>query len=356
MDILFQSLDALRALLPFASTTVLVVLALFLADRALKRVGPNPLSKRFRNQLVMLGLSFGGLIVVVLALPVSDTTRGQLLSLIGILLSAAIALSSTTLLGNGMAGIMLRAVRNFRSGDFIRCDGHLGRVSQRGLFHTEIQTPDRELTTLPNLFLVTHPVTVVRSSGTIVSATVSLGYDVSRRDVEAALVAAAERCELEEPFVHVMELNDFSVSYRVAGLLTEVKHLISAQSRLRGACIDALHAAGIEIVSPNFMNTRAYDTSRTFVPSQEQPESDPTIAEESSVEDLVFDKAEEAESREARIHRLGELEQRIDRMRGQIKETDGEGPREALAQSVAKLERRRDSLRATLESEEHASE
>ena len=63
----------------------------------------------------------------------------------------------------------LRAVRNFRMGDFIRVAEHFGRVSERGLFHTEIQTENRDLTTLPNLFLVTHPVTTIRTSGTIVS-------------------------------------------------------------------------------------------------------------------------------------------------------------------------------------------
>lgn len=356
MDFLLESLKEVRSLLPFAGTTVLVVLLLLVAERVLKRVGHDPLRRGFRNQLTMLGLSFAGLIVIVLALPVSDTTRGQLLSLIGILLTAAIALSSTTLLGNGMAGIMLRAVRNFRSGDFIRCEGHLGRVSQRGLFHTEIQTPDRELTTLPNLFLATHPVTVVRSSGTVVSATVSLGYDVSRRRVEAALIEAATRCELDDPFVHVMELGDFSITYRVAGLLEEVKHLISTQSRLRGACIDALHEASIEIVSPSFMNTRAFDAQRSFVPERSPDVAADEQKVDSSVEDLVFDKAEEAESREDRIHRLEKLEARIDAMREEIKRADDGSVREAREASLAELEQRRDSLREALQAEGERSD
>jgi len=97
----------------------------------------------------------------------------ELLAVVGLLFSATMALSSTTFLGNAMAGVMIRAVRNFRIGDFIRCDQHFGRVTERGLFHTEIQTEDRELTTLPNLYLVTHPVTTVRASGTVISATVA---------------------------------------------------------------------------------------------------------------------------------------------------------------------------------------
>ena len=45
-------------------------------------------------------------------------------------------------IGNVMAGLMLRAVRNFRTGDFVRVEKHFGRVTERGLLHTEIQTED----------------------------------------------------------------------------------------------------------------------------------------------------------------------------------------------------------------------
>ena len=103
------------------------------------------------------------LIVVALALPISEAARGQLLGLLGLLATEAIALSSTTFLGNAMAGIMLRAIGSFRAGDFVRVGEYFGRVSDKSILHTEIQTEDRDLTTLPNLYLITHPLTVVRT-------------------------------------------------------------------------------------------------------------------------------------------------------------------------------------------------
>ena len=147
------------------------ILLLFVVHRILERGGARAEGRQFRNQLVMFALSLIALLVVVVALPVSENLRGQLLAFFGILLSAAIALASTTLLGNALAGIMLKgAIRNFRMGDFIRCGEHFGRVSERGLLHTEIQTADRDLVTMPNLYLVSHPVKTVRGSGTIVSS------------------------------------------------------------------------------------------------------------------------------------------------------------------------------------------
>ena len=61
-----------------------------------------------------------------------DTSRGQLLALLGLALTAVIALSSTTFVANAMAGLMLRSVKSFRPGDFIRVGEQSGRVTERG--------------------------------------------------------------------------------------------------------------------------------------------------------------------------------------------------------------------------------
>ena len=190
------------------------------------------------GQVILLVLTALGVIAIVLVMPVAGELKGQLLTLLGLALTLVIALSSTTFAANAMAGFMLRTEKSFRPGDFIRVGDHIGRVTERGLFHTEIQTEDRDLTTLPNMYLVSNPVTVVRSSGTIVSARVSLGYEVARSRVEPLLKTAAERADLEEPFVQVTTLGDYSVTYRVAGFLPQVKHLLTARSRLRKRILD----------------------------------------------------------------------------------------------------------------------
>ncbi|MCB0219543.1 MAG: mechanosensitive ion channel [Chrysiogenetes bacterium] len=264
----------------------------FLLARQAETHGEN----RLARQLIMLGLTGAGLIFIILGMPIGDAARGQLLSLLGLVVTAAIALSSTTFLGNAMAGLMLRAVRNFRPGDFVQVGEHFGRVSERGLLHTEIQTEDRDLTTLPNLYLVTNPVRVVRYSGTVVSATVSLGYDVPRKRVLNCLKIAGEEAGLEDPFVQILELGDFSITYRIAGILREVKVLITARSKLRECMLDTLHDDGIEIVSPTFMNQRQLPLDRVFIPKKER-NVEPEPEEEPVPEEQIFDKAEVAEER-----------------------------------------------------------
>ena len=109
------------------------------------------------------------------------------------------------------------------------------------------------------------------------------------------LCDAAANSGLKDGFAHVRELGDFSVVYRVAGLLEDVTSLISARSRLRTAMLDSLHAANVEIVSPNFMNTRTIAEGQRFIPT---PARKRAPQEETQAEQVVFDKAEEAASAE----------------------------------------------------------
>lgn len=295
--------DLLARALPLLPTVVVILAALAASRLARRLLAPRPESPgrgEFRRQFAQLLIGLIATVVVLIVLPVDGELRGQLLSLFGIMVSAAVAFSSTTLLGNVMAGLMLKALRNFHAGDFLQVDDQFGRVTERGLLSTEIQTEDRDLVTLPNLHLVSRPVRVVRSSGTLVSATVSLGYDVDHRRVEELLRQAATDAELRDPFVLVRELGDFSVTYRATGLLTEVVQLVTARSRLRRAMLDRLHGDGVEIVSPSFMNQRPVDPDRPVIPTPAvvaEAAAEPE-AEAPTVEDVAFDKAEEAASLE----------------------------------------------------------
>lgn len=298
------------------------------------------------HQLLLVALAVAGIILVILELPIDDTARGQLLSLFGIVVTAAIALSSTTFVGNAMAGLMLRVVKSFKPGDFLRVREQMGRVTVLGLLHTEIQTEDRDLTTLPNLFLVTNPVKVVRSSGTIVSAKVSLGYEHSHRKVEELLLQAATAAELEEPFVQIVELGDHSVEYRVSGFLRSPRFLISARSKLRTHMLDALHEGDIEIVSPQFINQRRLGESRMFIPHHEEVRARDML--EQLPEDLIFDKADRAEKRQR-------LQEALERAQAGIALLEEELDsalaieREQLEAKKASLEARRQGLVRSLE-------
>ena len=268
----------------------------------------------------MLGLTVLALISVIIALPIDRGTKNQLVGLLGLVLTGVIALSSTSFASHAMAGLMLRSVGSFRSGDFIEVEGNFGRVSARGLFHTEIQTENRDLTTLPNLYLVSNPVKVVRSSGTIVSANVSLGYDTSQSRVEGLLKEAARRIGLGEPFVQIVDLGDFTVNYRVAGFLEDVKGLVTARSNLRVEVLNTLHNADIEVMSPSVMMQRPIPAGERIMPRREISSRINVDGGQSLPEEIIFDIAEEAEAVEMREKKLADCKVERDELKKMLEE------------------------------------
>ncbi|RDX35733.1 mechanosensitive ion channel family protein, partial [Kangiella sp. HD9-110m-PIT-SAG07] len=286
------------------------------------------------------------IIIFVIALPIQDSIKNQIISLIGIVLSASIALSSATFLGNIMAGIWLRSVRNFRMGDFIEVKDMFGRVSGRGLLHTELQSIDRDLITLPNLFLATNPVTVMHSDGTIISTQLSLGYDVDYSVIEPLLIKAAEVAELDKPFVYIDSLEDYSIVYKVHGLAKDLKTTLSARSTLNKCVLDALHKADIEIVSPTFMNQRQVN-EQTFIPKQRNNQRKQYS---DSPEEVIFDKADKAGKLDEMKQQHEDLVERMEKAKEAIKNAGTKEVEQELKDSYEKLKAREEQMAEFLES------
>jgi small-conductance mechanosensitive channel len=193
----------------------------------------------------------------------------------------------------------------------------------------------------------------VRSSGTIISATVSLAYDEPHGKIEALLVQAAESAQLEKPYVHVLDLGNFAVTYRLAGFLANVKEQLSARSRLHACMLDALHGAGIEIVSPTFMNQRPLAAHERVLPAVESLSPASVAGAEATAETLAFDKAEHAAAMET-------MRAEITTLDGEIKDLEKRGAaaaddaKTALQHEIERRRARREMLLRGLELAEKA--
>jgi small-conductance mechanosensitive channel len=333
-------------------STTLVILAalLILLARWLSNRSASP-GAALAFQLATWFIASVAVVGIVIVLPLTNETRGQILSLLGVVLTAVIALSSTTFVSNAMAGVMLQATQPFRPGDYLRVNDEFGRVTRRSLLHTQIQTETSDFTTLPNLLLINSPITVLHREGTIITSTLSLGYDIDYRDVEPLLLDAAAQAGLEEPFVLVDELLDHAVSYRICGFLPETKHPLSARSRLRKKVLEVLHASNIEIASPSFMNQRRLEPGDRAIPLQRTPTQAEPAAEQAP-EEKIFEKAEQAASMEELKQDQEGLRQEIKRERAHLKGLADE-EREALEKKVARLERRENLLTELIEEREN---
>ena len=271
---------------PLIATLALTATVYWLLGKAMSHQPNN----RVYRQLGFVALSVAAMIVLVLALPLENETQQQLLSLFGLVITAVIALSSTTFVSNAMAGVTLKAMRSFRTGDFIRVGDHFGRVTAKALLHTELQSEDRDMVTLPNMYVMTNPVQVVDQTGTLISAEIGIGYEVHRRRVRDLCIQAAEAAELTEPFVQILDIGNFAVTYKVSGFLQDVGMIVSKRSELRANILDTLHRAGIEVMTPTVMNQRPLDPALPLIPKRALTPD--TVEASGQAERLMFDKAE----------------------------------------------------------------
>ncbi|MEX0721488.1 MAG: mechanosensitive ion channel domain-containing protein [Balneolaceae bacterium] len=344
LEFLFEELKAFAGSGAVLLAIVLILIFNSWVFKKLQSVHSNGnIVKRSISSFIILV----GTLTFILALPIEKSTKEQILAFLGIIISAGIALSSTTVLGNLIAGIMNNWMNRFRNGDLIKIDDIIGRVTNKDIFHTEIQLEDRNIVTIPNLFIATNPVKLTRKTNTVISSSVSIGYDVSRIDVENCLKEAALSAELNDPYVFITELGNDSVSYKIHGFLEDSTKYFSKSSLLNGKVMDKLHENGIEIVSPAFRNQRNVD-GEVFIPKQKNK---PSEKEEIAPEELVFDEAIEAEETEKRKDLLKELEKQKEALKKRRDEIHDKKEKEKIDLTLERIKEREQNIKKDIENQ-----
>lgn len=331
--------DQLVAFLPSVLAALFTLFLMLGTYRFIRQYWDRSVNRDILNGVIQVFVFLIGVTTTILILPIDQTTRENILTFGGLLLTGILAFSSTTVIRDAAAGITLRIIAPFSRGDYLETDNVFGRISEIGFFHTEVQTEDRSLVTMMNSNLLSQDFRTIPTSGTLLTEEVSIGYDVSRQDVEKALLEAAEAMKLEDPFVHVMELGNFSITYRIAGLYEDFENILTARSDFSKRVLDYLHAHEIEIVSPNFMNRRDV-TEERFIPD-EAPQM--VMEQEGDVAtEVVFEKALDAQE----IEKMDELITTLEDKRDELKDSDEDRSDaiETIESRIEKAEQERDRL------------
>lgn len=157
------------------------------------------------------------------------------IELLGVLASLAvfsliIGLAIQQSLGNIVNSFLLSLDRPFDVGDRIEVDGQLGTVASVGILSTKILTLDERLVVIPNNTLISSSITNFARGGgdgmarrLYLTVDVGVDYDEDPAHVKSVLLEVLEKTPflLDEPVprVHLWELADFSVNYRLFGYL-----------------------------------------------------------------------------------------------------------------------------------------
>jgi small-conductance mechanosensitive channel len=238
------------------------------------------------------------IVLILIGLP---GISNNVIQLLGLVAGAIVAFSSSTLIANLMSGVLIKMIEPYKVGNIIQIKNNFGKVYHIGLFHTEIQSPKREIINIPNLVAISDIITNFSESGYIVNVTVSLGYDISISEVEATLINAVKCSGLVNPFVLVNDLGNYGIEYEVNGLLEDATKIITARSNLRRNILIECTKNDIEIMTPLYVGKR--EISRSGKVMAALTEKDKKRHSISSPEKVMYEKADvvvsQKESKEA---------------------------------------------------------
>lgn len=348
-----EILSTLKSFMGSGIVVLAVVFFIFLNSWVFNRSKSLSFGGNVARRTITFVISLVGILAFILTLPIDKGIKGQILSFLGIVISAGIALSSTTVLGNLIAGIMNNSMNRFRNGDLIRVNDLQGRVTRRSAFHTEIQLEDSNFMTIPNLYIASNPVKLTRKVNTVISTTVSLGYDVPRSRIEAALKEAATAAGLTDPYVYITQLGDYSVTYKIHGFLKDAKKFFSVNSLLNAKVLDVLHEQEIEIVSPSFMNQRRVDDQWFIPPTLVQPQEE---EKEEIPEELIFTEANEAEKIENKKDLISRIDKKKEELKERLKELKEDEEIQKVKSTLQRLEDTREKIRKDVEEQNNNQE
>jgi small-conductance mechanosensitive channel len=197
---------------------------------------------------------------IVVAYPYLPGSETDAFKGVSVFLGLMFTLGSAGIVQHVMSGFMITYSRALRIGDFVKIGEVEGTVTHLGILSTKVRTPRREEITIPNA-VVTAQTTIdytrfAQSDGVMTPTSVTIGYDAPWRQVEALLLAAAERTpgvrRDPKPIVLQAALEDFYVKYVLLVCLEQQDRKALLLHQLHANIQDLFNEHGVQIMSPNY--------------------------------------------------------------------------------------------------------
>ncbi len=217
----------------------------------------TPETAAITRKLVSLALVLFAIVMAYPYLPGSDTEAFKGLS---VLLGLMVSMGGSSTVGQAAAGLILIYTHAFSVGDQVRIGEVAGRVTAMGMFTTRIVTHLGEEIVLANAAVLTSTVRNFsrEGQGLLLEVVMTIGYDVSWRQVESLMKEGAARTAAllaqPPPRVVVGSLDDFYVTYR---LVAQTAHGVPRETvlaELQRHILDAFNEAQVQIMSPHYNN------------------------------------------------------------------------------------------------------
>lgn len=212
---------------------------------------------------------------LVAAFPYIPGSSSPVFKGLSIFIGFLLSLGSTSLVSNVVAGVVLTYTRGLKIDDRVQIGETTGDVVDRTLLVTRVRTIKNVIVTIPNNLVLQNQIVnysaEADSIGLILHTTITIGYDVPWRKVNALMLAAARHTthvlQDPEPFVLKTSLDDYYVSYELNAYTDRPERMANTYSDLHQNILDAFNQAGVEIMSPAYLAYR--DGAEVTIPESE---------------------------------------------------------------------------------------
>ncbi len=280
--------EAFVAYLPNLSIVILIIFVTFYAiklfDLIFTALGNGNLTlpgffigwaKPTQNLLTFFALALAFTVI----LPYIPGSQSPAFQATSVFLGLVFSLSSSTIVSNVIAGIILIYTRAFELGDRVKIADVVGDVVEKTLLVTRIRTIKNVVVTIPNAAVLNGNVVNYSLSmrdyqaNLILNTTVTLGYDIPWRKVhETLLQAAAATTHIlvePKPFILQTSLENSYVAYELNAYTDKPNLMAQTYAELHQNMQDKCNEADIEILSPIYSALR--DGNHTTIPSNYLP-------------------------------------------------------------------------------------
>ncbi|MDH5418956.1 MAG: mechanosensitive ion channel [Candidatus Bathyarchaeota archaeon] len=196
-----------------------------------------------------------GLAVLSIILATFGVTLGVISGLLALLGGTIIGFAAINTIGNAIAGLIVMTSRPFRVGDRIFFNSQFADIVAIELIYTKMLTLDNVLVSVPNQELLKAEIDNFGKKRVIRRhVTVTPGFEYDNRDVEKALLEAAEKTPrvLKEPkpYVWITKFQNYAVEYTLYAFVNDIKGLPEIDAELHRTVFETCKRHKIDISTP----------------------------------------------------------------------------------------------------------
>jgi small-conductance mechanosensitive channel len=197
---------------------------------------------------------------LVVAYPYIPGSESEAFKGLSIFIGVLFSLGASSAVSNMIAGYLITYRRAFKLGDRVKIGDTVGDVMEMRLQVTHLKTVKNEEVIVPNSSILNNEVvnysSLARKQGLILHTTVGIGYKTPWRQVEAMLLAAAERTRglltQPAPFVQQKTLGDFAITYELNAYCDNAQAMNPLYSELHRNILDVFNEFGVQIMTPAY--------------------------------------------------------------------------------------------------------